>query len=107
LLKSELKQRLQEEMRKYASLSFAEVSAISLPVKSSHGTPGSESFCQVDVRILQGQMSGQDRWVELIVSVDDGMPAPGILARAFSVVEPESGSVVIHEDGRVETFAKT
>ena len=78
MLKSELKQRLQEEVQKYASLSFGEALAITVPIKSSHGTPGSKPFCQVDVRILQRQMSGQDRWVELLVSVADGKQRPDL-----------------------------
>ncbi len=106
MLKSELKQRVQEEMRKYASLSFGEASAISVPIKSYHGTPGTEFFCQVEVRVLETQMSGPDRWVHLSVSADDGMPAEGLLGKLLKAVTPETGSVIILEDGRVETSSK-
>jgi hypothetical protein len=106
VVKNELRQRLDEELRKCALLSFGEASAISRPRKSSHGKPGTDSFYQVDVRILQRHQSGSDRWVEVIISVDDGLPSEGLLGRFFGAIEPTCGSVVFHEDGRIETFSK-
>lgn len=101
-----LRQQLVREMKKYAVLSYDEVESLRTPLKDQQGTPGSEDFYQVEVRVLQRSKSDTDEWIELLVSVDDGVSRGGRLSRLLRAVSPESASLVFHRDGRVERFLR-
>lgn len=106
MTRNALRQQLVREMEEYAVLSYDEVESLQTPVKVRRGTPGSEDFCQVDVRVLQRSKSDTEEWIELLVSVDDGVSGSGPLSRLLHAVSPESGSLVFHRDGRVERFLR-
>lgn len=101
-----LRQQLVREMERYAVLSYDEVQSLQTPAKYQHGSPEDDDFCQVDVRVLQRSISAAQEWIELLISVDDGVARGGKLSRLLHAVAPESGSLVFHRDGRIERFIR-
>lgn len=102
MTRKELKRRLVEEMDKYAKkLTYEEAAALAVPIAEQRGTiaPNSSGFYQVTVRLLEKVTLERDDYINLMVSVDDGR-GPGI--GPFRVIAPETGSLIVHRDGRIE-----
>lgn len=106
LTKNELANRLREAMARYALMSYSEAAELKVSLPFSHGSPGSDDFYQGDVRFLQAGQSDGDRWVELVIAVSDGTPSEGWLGRLLGAVTPQTGSLLFHEDGRVEQLMR-
>jgi hypothetical protein len=107
MTREELRKHLVDEISMYRSLfSYDAVAALSGPLKHHFGNPGTSEFYQVDARVLQRWNRDNEDWIELLVSVDDGVPHGAVLGRMFNVIAPESGSLVFHRDGRIETVLR-
>jgi hypothetical protein len=107
MTREELKKHLREEMDKYAeNLSYEKARGLRKPIVEQYGNADSDAFYQVDVRVLQSCKSGDEDWIEVSVSVDDGTPHGGRIARLLRAVTPETGAIVFHRDGRVEKMMR-
>jgi hypothetical protein len=103
MTREELRKRLVDELARYARLSYGEVAALGKPITQDYGTPGRDDFYQITVRVLQTWRSGSEDWIELTVSVYDGVPHGGLMSRLLHIATPEVASLIFHRDGRIET----
>jgi hypothetical protein len=81
--RAELKERLRAEVARWEQKSFVELSAQPFPLTYDVGSPGTPSFYQVEVTMLEGNAE----FIHLAVAVSDV---------GLSAFVPVTGDAIVH-----------